>query len=182
MEAIFYLHTMIHKYLPNEGSYPVFYKGYIDTLDDAPLIETLTKEKDNALKIFREIPEEKADYQYAEGKWTIKQVLIHIIDTEVVFGYRALAIARGEKQGLPGFDQDEYMAHIDPEKTTLKSLVDLFDNLRSANIALLKMLRKEDMIRIGVASGYKVQAKTIGYFIAGHCKYHASMLKERYGI
>jgi len=173
---------MSHNYKPNEGDYPVFYKGYIDTLADEPLIETLTKEKTYALNTFKQIPLEKAEYQYAEGKWTIKQVLIHIIDTEVVFGYRALAIARGEKQELPGFDQDDYMASIDPDKSTLPSLIDLFENLRSANITLLKMLRKEDMLRIGIASGYEVQPKTIGYFIAGHCRYHANILKERYGV
>lgn len=182
MKLVFYLHTMIHIYKPNQGDYPVFYKGYIDTLDDEPLIETLTKEKAYALNVFNQIPEEKAEFQYAEGKWTIKQVLIHIIDTEVVFGYRALAIARGEKQELPGFNQDDYMANIDPKKSDLPALINLFENLRSSNIALLKMLRKEDMKRIGIASGYKVEPKTIGYFIAGHCKYHVNMLKDRYGI
>jgi hypothetical protein len=173
---------MMNKYKPNQGEYPVFYKGYIDVLEDAPLITTLESEKASALSVLKSIPQDKSDYQYAEGKWTVKQVIIHIIDTEVIFGYRALAIARGEKQSLPGFDQDEYMSYVDPEKTTLKALIDLFDHLRSTNIALLKMLRKEDMKRIGIASGYEIQPKTIGYFIAGHCKYHINILQERYGI
>jgi hypothetical protein len=173
---------MTNKFKPNEGEYPVFYKGYIDSIADAPLIETLDAEKTYALGVLKSIPSEKSEYQYAEGKWTIKQVLIHIIDTEVVFGYRALAIARGDTQSLPGFDQDEYMSYVDPEKTNLEELVDLFENLRSTNIALFKMMRKEDMKRVGIASGYEVQPKTIGYFIAGHCRYHINILKERYGI
>lgn len=173
---------MVNKFKPNEGEYPVFYKGYIDTLKDEPLIETLEVERDKALAVLRSIPEDKSDHQYAEGKWTIKQVIIHIIDTELIFIYRALAIARGEKQGLPGFNQEEYMSNVDPGKSTLERLINLFDSLRSTVIAMLKMLRKEDMKRVGTASGYEIQPKTIGYFIAGHCKYHIQILQERYGI
>lgn len=173
---------MSNIYKPNPDEYPVFYKGYIDTLEDKPLIETLTSEKDYALNVFRAIPENKADYQYAEGKWTIKQVLIHIIDTEVVFGYRGLAIARGEKQSLPGFDQDDYMSGTTDEDTNLKELISCFDHLRSANILLYQRLRKQDLEQEGTASGYPVKAGTIGYFIAGHCKYHVNMLKDRYHI
>jgi hypothetical protein len=173
---------MSYNFKPNDSEYPVFYKGYIDTLADESLIETLTKEKEYALDVFRQIPAEKADHRYAEGKWTIKQVLIHIIDTEIVFGYRALAISRGEKQELPGFDQDDYMAHVDPDKTDLSELIDQFAHLRSANIASFKILRKEDMKRTGIASGYEVQPKTIGYFIAGHCKYHVDILIDRYNV
>lgn len=173
---------MEFKFKPNQGDYPVFYKGYVDTLDDLPLIETLEMERDFALKVFDQIPVDKADYQYAPSKWTIKQVLLHIIDTEVVFGYRGLAIARGDKAQLPGFDQDEYMSGVSVEETSLGSLVECFRNLRNSNIALFRMLRDSDLDNIGTASGYSVSSRTLGYFIAGHCRYHAIILVERYGI
>ncbi len=177
-----YLYHMKFTHKPNEGHYPIFYKGYIDTLEDIELMATLTTEKDRALAVFHSIPLEKADYRYADGKWSIKQVLIHIIDTEMVFGYRALAIARGEKQELPGFDQDEYMAGTTDQNTSLSELISCFADLRSANIALFKRLREEDLEKEGIASGYPVKVGVLGYFIAGHCRYHLNILSERYGI
>ncbi|WP_235298418.1 DinB family protein [Portibacter marinus] len=173
---------MIQNHKPKKGEYPIFYKGYIDTLEDAPLIETLKKEKAYALRCFRNIPDDKSDFRYAEGKWTVKQVLIHIIDTEMVFGYRGLAIARGEKQSLPGFDQNDYMSGVNPENTSLGELIQCFEHLRSANILLYEMLGGTELENEGTASGYKVKSSTIGYFIAGHCKYHVNILKDRYGI
>lgn len=169
-------------YKPNDGEYPSFYKGYIDTLEDEPLIKTLKKEQAYTLEVLEAIPKDKAEYAYAEGKWTIKQVIIHMLDTEFVFGYRALAIARGEKKELPGFNQDEYMANVSLEHTKLSELIECFEHLRSANIFMFKILRKEDLERQGIASGYEVRSGTIGYFIAGHAKYHTNMLLSRYGI
>lgn len=173
---------MSNQFKPNQGEYPVFYQGYIDSIEDQPLIETLKKERDFALNLFSKIPADKADFQYAPGKWTIKQVLMHIIDTEFVFGYRGLAIARGEKQELPGFDQDDYMSGVSVESTSLETLIALFENLRNANIAMFDLLRPSDLEQLGTASGYQVKAGTIGYFIAGHCTYHVNILKDRYEI
>ncbi|GLR18940.1 DinB family protein [Portibacter lacus] len=173
---------MKYHFKPNDDEYPVFYKGYIDTLEDKDLLPTLRNEKKYALDLFKKIPLEKANYQYQEGKWSVKQVLLHIIDTEMVFSYRALAISRGETQELPGFDQDEYMAEVNVDETTLSELIQCFDHLRSANIILFSMLRKQDLDKIGVASGYSVSARTLGYFISGHCKYHVNILKDRYGV
>ncbi len=167
---------------PNEGDYPVFYSGYIGTLEDLPLIECLEKETQYAFTFLKQIDPKKSEHQYAEGKWTIKQVMMHIIDTEVVFGYRGLAIARGETQALPGFHQDEYMSNVSVENSSLEELVACFQHLRSANVTLFKILRDSDLDRIGTASGYEVASRTLGYFIAGHCRYHLNILQERYGV
>ena len=174
--------NMQNDHKPNDGEFPIFYKGYIDTLKDEPLITTLTSETQHALAVMRRIPIEKTTYRYQLEKWSVRQVLIHILDTEMVFGYRGLAIARGEKQMLPGYNQDEYMAGVDPSLTNLNELISCFEHLRSANISFYKMLREKDLERTGTASGYKVSARTIGYFIAGHCRYHVNMLQDRYGI
>lgn len=173
---------MQNKYKPNEGEFPIFYKGYIDTLEDIPLLELLEKEKEFALDVFRRANQEKSEFRYAEGKWSIKEVLIHIIDAEIVFAYRAMAISRGEKQSLPGFDQDEYMSHIDAKDIEYNELIQMFESLRNTNISLFRTMNKEKIKAIGIASGYEVSPTALGYFIAGHCKYHVLILEERYGI
>lgn len=173
---------MENKYKPNEGEFPVFYKGYLDTLEDMPLLELLEQEKVFALNVFKRANKDKAEFRYAEKKWSVKEVLIHIIDAEMVFAYRAMAISRGEKQSLPGFDQDEYMSNISAWNIDYSELIQMFESLRNTNISLFRTMSNEKINNIGIASGYEVSPKALGYFIAGHCRYHALILKERYGI
>ncbi len=173
---------MNYNYKPNDGSYPVFYKGYMDSVPDEPFLELLKKEKEHTLSLLNSISDEKSNYRYAPGKWSIKQVIMHIIDTEMVFSYRGLAIARGEKQSLPGFNQDEYMSNIDVERISLNDLIQAFSYIRSLNILLFGFLQDGDLDKEGIASGYPVTARAIAYFIAGHAKYHVEILKDRYQI
>jgi hypothetical protein len=173
---------MNFNYKPNDGEFPIFYKGYIDTIDDLPLIGLLEKEKTFALEVLKKVDGAKSEYRYAEGKWSIKQVLLHIIDAEMVFAYRAMAISRGDKQSLPGFNQDEYMSNISAEAISYSQLVQMFESLRNTNIALFQLMNPKNLLIKGKASGYDVTPKALGYFIAGHCKYHILMLEERYDI
>lgn len=176
------LFSMVYNYKPQDGTYPEFYKGYVDSVEDLPLIEVLEKERLHALDVFSKIRPDQIDYAYAEGKWNIKQLLLHILDTEKIFSYRCLSIARGEKQSLPGFDQTEYMSETSLNKATLEELIACFDMMRRSIILHLGWIDKERMQYVGTASNNPVSANAIGYMIAGHCRHHTNILESRYHI
>lgn len=173
---------MEYKYKPNAGTFPEYYKPYLDAISDKPLIDILEEEGQKIYEYLSKIPEDKGNYQYAEGKWTVKEVLFHIIDTELIFTYRAVCIARGEKKSLPGFDQDEYMSHIDPAVSSLSDLTDCFYSLRKTNILLFKMMTPDALSRIGVSNHYEISAQALAYIAVAHTSYHIGVLKDRYGI
>lgn len=172
----------MHNYKPADSSYPEFYKNYMDTLEDLPLLEVLENELDYAMSFFKQIPIDKINYSYAPDKWTVKQVLLHMIDTEKVFSYRALCLGRGETQGLLGFDQDVYMAGLDANQSDFQDLIQCLFHLRKSNILLFKTFRPEDMMRRGSASGMETSCLAVAYLTAGHTRYHINILKERYDL
>lgn len=128
------------------------------------------------------IPESKADYSYAPGKWTVKQVLQHVIDTERVFSYRALAIARGEQQALPGFDQDSYAGNVDVSHRVLDSLKEELSLVRVSTILLFESISDEALLNRGIASNHEVTPLALAYMIIGHWRHHEMLFVERYGL
>lgn len=119
-------------------------------------------------------------YSYAPGKWTIKQMLGHIIDTERIFSYRALCFARNEQQALPGFDENQYVNESDFSGRSLNSLLNEFEFLRKSNILLFKSLSEEKLDRVGISSGEPISVRTLVYLCAGHLIHHIGVIKERY--
>jgi uncharacterized damage-inducible protein DinB len=166
---------------PNEGEYAPYAIQYIGLLpDDGLVLEHL---KDN-LKITRDfllsLPEERLTYRYAEGKWTIKEILLHITDDERIYSYRALRFARKDPTELPGFEQDEYALHSGANERTIHDLVEELATVREATISLYSGLDVAALARGGVASGNYMSVRAIAYHIAGHELRHLNIIRERY--
>jgi hypothetical protein len=165
---------------PEADEYAPFYEGYVSLVPDGDVLETLRGQSDEVSALLAGIDEERGAYAYAPGKWSIKQVVGHLIDTERVFSYRAMAVARGERQPLPGMDQDEYMAGADFDVRTLADLAEEFAHLRRANLLMLRGLSEEAWSRRGVANGCEVTVRALAYIIAGHAAHHVQVLRTRY--
>jgi len=146
-------------------------------LDIIPLLELNTKE---TLDFFKKIPAGKELYAYEENKWTIREILLHLIDTERIFSYRALRIARNDKTNLPGFDENNFAKNSKANIRTLKALLEEFKAVRSATLALFKSFQDDDWTKTGMASNNEISVRAIGYILAGHVIHHTRVIKERY--
>ncbi|MCL5030327.1 MAG: DinB family protein [Bacteroidetes bacterium] len=167
---------------PKPGDYTPYYDNYISKVEGNNVLKVLEEQLNNTFKFFNSIPESKGSFSYAEGKWTIKEVIGHIIDTERVFAYRALCIARGEKKHLPGFEQDDYIKEGGFNERKISDLAEEFRKVREANLALFKSFDETAINRRGVASEKEITVNAILFIIAGHENHHAGILKSRYLI
>jgi len=166
---------------PVEGEYGAFYKGYIELTTDDEVVALLEQSYDELAGWLAQLPEAKLQYAYAEGKWTIAQVLQHMIDTERVFAYRAMCIGRGEEQALPGFDENSYALAAPAAGRKLKGLTEELLTLRKATIILFRSLAKEDALHCsGLASGLPITVNALGFILEGHILHHRKVLEERY--
>ncbi|MCE2612060.1 DinB family protein [Flavobacteriaceae bacterium D16] len=157
-----------------------FYKPYIDILGDVELLEMLSRQLVNFPQFLASIPEEKLQYAYAPGKWSIAQVLVHILDSERVFQYRALRFARNDQTPLPGFDQDDYISYSGADSVSKELLIQQYQAVRQSTIALFASLDKEALMRKGQASGVEMSVRALGFFCCGHQKHHRNIIRERY--
>jgi uncharacterized damage-inducible protein DinB len=165
---------------PTIDEYAPFYANYVAQNGDADVIQILTELKDSTYKLFNSLPQEKADYAYAPGKWRLKQLLSHMIDAERVFAYRVLCFSRGDKNALPGFDENDYVEQAELSIRTLNDLAQEFKALREANLYLYRSITTEQSLITGVASGKAVSVRALLYIIAGHEIHHVNVIKERY--
>jgi len=168
---------MINRPQPDE--YSAFAARYVDLVGNGPIIEILEYLQQMTYNFFLRIDPDKAAYAYADGKWTVKQVVGHITDTERVFAYRALAFSR-EAIELPGFDQDVYMEKATFNTRSLEDLANEFNTVRESTLYLLKSFTEEQTMQKGIASGNPVSVRALAYMIAGHEMHHIKILKERY--
>ncbi len=158
-----------------------FYGTYLSTLgDDVELMETLIGGKDSFVQFIESIPKEKLAYVYLENKWTVAEVLEHIIDTERVFQYRAFRFSRNDKTPLPGFEQDDYVLQSNANKRSKEDLLNEYLNVRKASISLFNYLDREKLLRTGTASGIQWSVAGLGFVICGHQEHHRRILEERY--
>jgi len=164
--------------LPNE--YPTFSQKYIESVKTENIIKELRDQVIDIQAIISEIPEDKEEYVYAEGKWTIKEIIGHIIDAERVLGYRALRFARKDRTPLPGYDENLYVANANFSKQTLYSLGHEFAIVREANLALFKVWDEEALSQIGVANNSEISVRALLFMIAGHASHHMSVIKDKY--
>ena len=125
---------------------------------------------------------ERETYRYAEGKWSIREIVGHLIDGERVFGYRAFCIARGEKQNLPGFEQNDYILTAPYDRIDLEDLLAELRLARLSNIAMLRNLDEESWMRIGTANENQVSVRALAFIMAGHARHHMGVLRERYEL
>ncbi|MDQ3744102.1 MAG: DinB family protein [Acidobacteriota bacterium] len=166
---------------PKEREYPPSADIYIRLLPDDGLILRHLKERIRvASEIILSLPEEKLAYRYAPGKWTVKEVLAHVVDDERIYAYRALRFARNDETELPGFEQDAYAVHSGANRRTVESLLREFAAVRRATVALFDSFDDEALARSGVADGKRMTVRAFAYHIAGHELRHFNLIKERY--
>jgi uncharacterized damage-inducible protein DinB len=162
------------------NEYSKFNATYIQALENVELFEELEISLHSFIKFVQNIPLDKFDYSYAEGKWTIKEIIQHIIDTERIFAYRALRISRNDKTPLPGFEENDYVANTDAKSRSIQDLLTEFSAVRHSNLLMFKSFSDEQMARIGTASENTISVRAIGFILIGHQKHHQKVFEERY--
>ena len=165
---------------PARGEYADYYAGYIDLVPEGEIIEILTRQIGETADFLSSLGEEKGNHRYQPGKWSIKEVIGHVTDSERVFAYRALCFARGERAPQPGFDQDAYVAAADFNRRSLGDLAAEFSQARYANVTLFGGFDDDVWLRRGVANGVEFTVRSIPYIIAGHELHHIAVIRERY--
>ncbi|MBZ0200443.1 MAG: DinB family protein, partial [Ignavibacteriaceae bacterium] len=156
------------------------YNPYIESVGDENPLKVMVEQAREYAALFDYLSEETAEKSYAEGKWSVKELLGHIVDTERIMSYRALSIARGETQSLPGYDHDDYVLNGKFNNRSIKSLVEEFIKLREANIILFDSFDTETLQKTGTASNNKVSVRALIYIIAGHAAHHINVFKQKY--
>lgn len=162
------------------SEYAAYYAQYISKAGDASLLEALKISTEALNDLFDTISDEKMNYSYADGKWTIKEMLLHIIDTERVFAYRALRFARQDTTSLPGFEHNDYVVVSGAKNRSKASLLQEYNAQRASTIMLFANFNDEMLKSIGNASGNPMSVRALGFVIAGHETHHCNILRERY--
>jgi hypothetical protein len=162
------------------GLYPDHFSRYIELVQDKELNSILNAQATEAESFFNSIPENKWLYKYAEGKWTVKEVLQHITDTERVFSNRAFVFSRKDPNIIQSFDDKEYAKNSNANSKNPKDLIEEFLAVRKSAELLFKGFSQEQLNAIGKGSSYEMDVKAVGYMIAGHYKHHINILKEKY--
>ena len=165
---------------PYLSDFPTFYHGYVKHIESEDILATLRDQRKKTSALFTSLSEEQANYAYAEDKWSIKEVLGHMIDAERIFVFRALSFARGEEQPLPEFDENTYVPAGRFGDRTLHSLIEEYNSVRNATIAFFENLRDDDWERQGVANQGNFTVSSVAFIIAGHEAHHLRILEERY--
>jgi len=166
----------------NKQDYPEYYQTYLDQLPVDNLINTLLSQRDHTIEFLSSITEDDLNTSYAPGKWTVAQVLQHMLDTERIFQYRALCIARKDKTSLPGFDQDDYVPASQANERNLRGFIEEYITLRDSGISLFKSFSEDMLQETGVSNGAGLTTAAAGFIIAGHEKHHLNLFKSNYAL
>ena len=165
---------------PHTSEYAAYYETYVSLVPDGDIVGTFERQLEETLSLIREIPETRGEFRYAEGKWTIKELIGHIIDCERVFAYRALRFGRGDSTPLSGFEQDDFVRGADFNKRSLENLADEYELVRRSTIALFGSLEADAWDRRGTANDSEVSVRGLAFIVAGHERHHLGVLKSRY--
>ena len=165
---------------PESSEHPAYYTHYISLVKGDNVLKQLENQVIDIQAIISEIPEEKENFAYAPGKWTIKEVLGHIIDTERIMAYRALRFARKDQTHLSGFDENEYVVNSNYNNRTLYDIAHEFAIVRESNLALFKHFDEETLSQQGTANNNEASVRAILFMIAGHANHHLNVIKTKY--
>lgn len=171
---------MNEKLTPQEGEYGKFYEGYVSWVKGKDIPKLLLSQIEEVRGLFEQMGEEKSNLAYAPDKWTAKEVLGHITDTDRMMCFRALCFARGEKAALPGFDQDKYVAAAGFNQVSLVKLLEDFEMSRYSIASLLNSLPEASLTNIGIANENTVSVRALFNIIPGHTQHHLNILREKY--
>ncbi|KRE69417.1 DinB family protein [Paenibacillus sp. Soil750] len=165
---------------PSHDEYSSYYTGYIGLVPEGDYVSILNSQEKALVSLFSQLTEEQALSRYAPGKWSLKEVLAHITDTERIMSYRLLRIARGDTTDLPGFDQDIFIANTSFDDVALTDLVKDFQAVRQATLALMPTITETAWTRLGTANTFAISARAIAYVIAGHAQHHLNIVEQKY--
>jgi uncharacterized damage-inducible protein DinB len=165
---------------PAENEYAPYYGKYVSLVAEGDIVEILKQQLATSLTLLRTLSEEQGNYRYAPEKWSIKELLGHVSDTERIFAYRALRFARQDSTPIEGFEQDDYIANANFDACSLSDLIADFESVRKSTLSLLQNLSEAAWLRKGVASSNEVSVRALAYIIAGHELHHLKILSERY--
>lgn len=163
-----------------QNEYPAFYSTYIKALENVNLIEDLEISLHQFIKFVQNIPFDKFDYSYAPEKWTIKEIIQHLIDTERVFSYRAMRISRNDQTDLPGFDENLYIKNTQAYTRGIQELLSELSAVRFSTIFLFKSFSAQQLLLSGTIDNKNISARALGFLIIGHQKHHHQIFEERY--
>jgi uncharacterized damage-inducible protein DinB len=164
----------------NLDTIPPFYKGYVKLVEHPDILQALRISGYRAMELVHSIPETKSDFRYAPGKWSIRQVLCHMLDAERIFCYRALRFARNDQTPLAGFDENTYAAYLNAESRSFAQIGDEMQHLRVSTIDLFQSFTEEMLKRKGTANNNELSVGALGIIIAGHETHHGKVIRERY--
>jgi hypothetical protein len=165
---------------PEKNEYAEYYETYVSLVEETDIVSALQNQLAELENLFAALAEEKGAHAYAEGKWSIKELIGHLIDGERVFAYRAFRFSRADQTALAGFEQDDYITYGNFNNRPLADLIEEFSLLRKANLHLFKNLSAEAWFRTGTASDAEVSVRALAYIMVGHVRHHANILKTRY--
>ena len=165
---------------PGPDEYSAHVGNYIKQVKINDLIAALNDSSQKLVSLIEQMPSNKYLFRYAENKWTVQDIVAHLIDCERVMIYRALTIARNDQTPLPGFDEDAYAMETNAEERTMIFLLEEYKHLRKSNILFFQGLTSEMFLRVGTANGKPVSVRALGYSISGHELHHMKVIKERY--
>lgn len=174
--------SLAHWERPDPSEHSPYYSRYIDKVPEGDLLAFARDQRTEVVALFSGLTPEQAEFSYAPGKWTLKEVLLHLIDTERVFSYRALSIARADPNPLPGFEQDDWIAPARCAERTVESLLREWVAVRHAYLALIAGLPQEATTRRGIASDNAISVRALAYIPPGHTSYHLELIQRDYGI
>lgn len=160
--------------------YNAYYDPYIKALGNVDLFQAFNETENEFLNLINSIPEEKLHYSYGIGKWTVAEVLLHVVDTERIFQYRALRIGRNDKTNLAGFDENLFVPESFSNERSVESLKDEFKVVRASTRLLFESFNDQVLLRNGNANNSVISVRAIGFIISGHAKHHIRIIKERY--
>jgi uncharacterized damage-inducible protein DinB len=162
------------------GRVPEFYHGYINHVKENDLVSAFRNQSEPLMRFFNELPVSKREHRYAEGKWTIKQLLQHLIDAERIFAYRALRFARKDDTPLSGFDEDSYANNAKTDQRDWDDLMEEFRTVRKSSEIMFGSFDEDQLESSGTSNGKSVYVRAIGFIIVGHASHHVRVIKERY--
>jgi hypothetical protein len=165
---------------PEKSDYPPHCEGYVSRVPDGDIVGTLGQQLEEMLALIGSIPEDRGGFRYAEGKWSIKELVGHVIDSERVFAYRALRFGRGDATPLSGFEQDDFVRGADFDKRSLSDLANEYEHVRRATISLFANLDESAWNRRGAANNNEVSVRGLAFITAGHERHHVEILRTRY--
>lgn len=167
---------------PSPADYADYFQGYVDRVPDGDVLAQLEPQCDRMQRLLRGVGEERGGFTYAPGKWTVKRLALHLADGERMFAYRAMCVARGDTQSLPGFDENAYAGNDGSDDRTLASIVDEYASVRAATVTLFRGFDDDAWRRRGTANGQPVLVASLPWIVLGHDLHHFAMLQERYGL